>query len=173
VVGATGEFCEVDVDECESNRSCYAFGTSTCVDLGIDTYECTCLPGNSGEFCQVSATTTYVVNVALDSSEDVEAYREQLELDLLDEFTDIEVSVSILAHYDGTDVVSFQLILFSFDDEVNFEQTELEDLLVEAGYEGQLIYSESQPDTTVASLFSPSTEGLFVLLASCLLAAQN
>ncbi|GIZ04115.1 fibropellin-1 [Caerostris extrusa] len=47
--GFTGQFCEVDIDECAS-RPCYNGGT--CVDLPQD-YRCLCPPGYTGLQCQL------------------------------------------------------------------------------------------------------------------------
>ncbi|KAM9338728.1 versican core protein [Symphorus nematophorus] len=46
--GFTGQFCETDVDECQSNP---CLNGATCLD-GVNSFTCLCLPSYAGELCE-------------------------------------------------------------------------------------------------------------------------
>uniref|UniRef100_A0A3P9H9N8 Versican core protein n=1 Tax=Oryzias latipes TaxID=8090 RepID=A0A3P9H9N8_ORYLA len=46
--GFTGQYCEIDVDECLSNP---CLNGATCLD-GIDSFTCACLPSYTGKLCE-------------------------------------------------------------------------------------------------------------------------
>jgi hypothetical protein len=133
------------MDECASSP-CYAAGTSSCTDLGINLFECKCLSDWSGVYCEVSEYV-FEVTFALDDDVTSEEYAEQLELNLLSQFPDFQIDLLVVT--DGNGVATFQITFWSNDDLEVPDEQELDIAFASAGYSGDLVdasYRSGDPE---------------------------
>jgi hypothetical protein len=156
VVGAAGAFCEEDIDDCASADTCDASGTSSCEDLGLNSYVCNCLPEWTGDACQFSEEATFDIVLLLETDEDAVTFAEDLEAELTLEFPDIELLViaesSEPAAGDETMTVWTFSVFYTGQEEALPNEADIAEAVEGTGVTAQLVYVEGQAAVESAAI---------------------